>query len=184
MCFRESGTVNTAVKVPDTITTWDADAFCLSSEGFGLAPGLQFTVFQPFFLELILPYSIIRGEQFQLKATVFSYLTKCIMVRCFLLFSSRQTIPDTTVCTADVQTCGAVLQRAFSSASSVSFQLTVTPDVSADYKLVPLSGDQYTSCLCGGERKTVSWNMIPSTIGEAGGPVPSLPAVHPAADAN
>lgn len=48
----------------------------------------------------------------------------------------------------------------------VCLQLTVTPEESAAYKLVPLSGDQYTSCLCGGERKTLSWNMIPSTIGE------------------
>ncbi|KAL2102110.1 hypothetical protein ACEWY4_001278 [Coilia grayii] len=31
---------------------------------------IQLTVFQPFFLELSLPYSIIRGETFQLKATV------------------------------------------------------------------------------------------------------------------
>ncbi|KAL4009573.1 hypothetical protein ACER0C_003425 [Sarotherodon galilaeus] len=37
-------------------------------------------VFQPFFLELTMPYSIIRGENFELKATVFNYLTSCIMV--------------------------------------------------------------------------------------------------------
>lgn len=80
MYFRESGTVNTVVKVPDTITSWEADAFCLSSQGFGLAPPINLKVIQPFFLELTLPYSIIRGEQFHLKATVFSYLTKCIMV--------------------------------------------------------------------------------------------------------
>uniref|UniRef100_H3DA36 Alpha-2-macroglobulin n=1 Tax=Tetraodon nigroviridis TaxID=99883 RepID=H3DA36_TETNG len=118
----ESGQVVKSLKVPDTITTWEADAFCLSSEGFGMAPRVDLTVFQPFFLELTLPYSIIRGEQFELKATVFSYLSKCIM-------------------------------------------LTVTGEESADYKLVPLSGDQYSSCLCGGERKTVSWNLVASTTG-------------------
>lgn len=69
------------VKVPDTITTWEAETFCLSSRGFGLAPRADLKVFQPFFLELSLPYSIIRGERFELKATVFNYLTKCIMVR-------------------------------------------------------------------------------------------------------
>lgn len=66
--------------MPDTITTWGTEAFCLSSEGFGLAPPVELTVFQPFFLELSLPYSMIRGEQFELKATVFNYLSKCIMV--------------------------------------------------------------------------------------------------------
>ncbi|XP_026080573.1 alpha-2-macroglobulin-like protein 1 [Carassius auratus] len=75
-----SGSTQVALKVPDTITTWETEVFCLSSRGFGLAPPVQLTVFQPFFLELSLPYSIIRGESFELKATVFNYLSKCIMV--------------------------------------------------------------------------------------------------------
>lgn len=81
MYFRRCGTLDVVVKVPDTITTWETDVFCLSSIGFGLAPRTDLKVFQPFFLELTLPYSVIRGEHFELKATVFNYLTKCIMVR-------------------------------------------------------------------------------------------------------
>ncbi|XP_056612289.1 alpha-2-macroglobulin-like isoform X1 [Triplophysa dalaica] len=77
----DSGSTQVPVKVPDTITTWEMDVFCLSSEGLGLAPPAQLTVFQPFFLDLSLPYSIIRGEIFELKATVFNYLSKCIMVK-------------------------------------------------------------------------------------------------------
>uniref|UniRef100_A0A671NMC7 Alpha-2-macroglobulin-like n=1 Tax=Sinocyclocheilus anshuiensis TaxID=1608454 RepID=A0A671NMC7_9TELE len=77
----DSGSVQVPVTVPDTITSWETEAFCLSSKGLGLAPPAQLTVFQPFFLELSLPYSIIRGEIFELKATVFNYLSKCIMVR-------------------------------------------------------------------------------------------------------
>ncbi|XP_051522156.1 alpha-2-macroglobulin-like [Myxocyprinus asiaticus] len=77
----DSGLTQVPVKVPDTITTWETEAFCLSSKGLGLAPPAQLTVFQPFFLELSLPYSIIRGEIFELKATVFNYLSKCIMVK-------------------------------------------------------------------------------------------------------
>uniref|UniRef100_A0A672KRR5 Alpha-2-macroglobulin-like n=1 Tax=Sinocyclocheilus grahami TaxID=75366 RepID=A0A672KRR5_SINGR len=77
----ETGSTQVPLKVPDTITTWETGAFCLSSKGFGLAPPVQLTVFQPFFLELSLPYSIIRGESFELKATVFNYLSKCIMVQ-------------------------------------------------------------------------------------------------------
>ncbi|KAF1393511.1 hypothetical protein PFLUV_G00016750 [Perca fluviatilis] len=116
------GTKNVSLTVPDTITTWETEAFCLSPQGFGLAPRKNLTVFQPFFLELSLPYSIIRGEHFKLKATTFNYLTSCIMV-------------------------------------------TVTPAPSLDYTLTPLSGDQYTSCLCGSERKTLSWTMAPSSLG-------------------
>ncbi|CAI5669258.1 unnamed protein product [Oreochromis niloticus] len=118
----ESGTKDVSLTVPDTITTWETEAFCLSSQGFGLAPRKEFRVFQPFFLELTMPYSIIRGEHFELKATVFNYLTSCIMVAVF-----------------------------------------ATP--SSDYTLTPLSGDQYTSCLCASERKTVSWTMIPTVLG-------------------
>ncbi|TRY90817.1 hypothetical protein DNTS_026217 [Danionella cerebrum] len=77
----DSGSAEVPVKVPDTITTWETEAFCLSSQGLGLASPAQLTVFQPFFLELSLPYSIIRGEIFELKATVFNYLSKCIMVK-------------------------------------------------------------------------------------------------------
>ncbi|XP_044058672.1 alpha-2-macroglobulin-P-like [Siniperca chuatsi] len=118
----ESGTKDVSLTVPDTITTWETEAFCLSHQGFGLAPRKELTVFQPFFLELSLPYSIIRGEHFELKATTFNYLSSCIMV-------------------------------------------TVTPAPSLDYTLTPLSGDQYTSCLCGSERKTLSWTMAPSALG-------------------
>ncbi|KAL1260696.1 hypothetical protein QQF64_008523, partial [Cirrhinus molitorella] len=75
----DSGSAQVPVTVPDTITSWKTEAFCLSSKGLGLAPPAQLTVFQPFFLELSLPYSIIRGEIFELKATVFNYLSKCIM---------------------------------------------------------------------------------------------------------
>ncbi|XP_030633974.1 alpha-2-macroglobulin-like [Chanos chanos] len=78
---RESGSAQLPVTVPDTITTWETEAFCLSSKGFGLAAPAELIVFQPFFLELSLPYSIIRGELFELKATVFNYLSKSIMVK-------------------------------------------------------------------------------------------------------
>ncbi|XP_029963550.1 alpha-2-macroglobulin-P-like [Salarias fasciatus] len=118
----DSGRKDVPLKVPDTITTWETEAFCLSSQGFGLAPRQNFTVFQPFFLELTMPYSVIRGENFELKATIFSYLISCIMV-------------------------------------------SVTPSPSSDYTLTPLSDDQYTSCLCGSERKTLSWTMTPSALG-------------------
>ncbi|XP_045726976.1 pregnancy zone protein-like [Mirounga angustirostris] len=77
-----SGRNELAVNVPDTITEWKASALCLSgSTGLGLSPIISLQVFQPFFLELILPYSVVRGEAFTLKATVFNYLSHCIRVR-------------------------------------------------------------------------------------------------------
>ena len=46
-------------------------------------------------------------------------------------------------------------------------QVSVTPAHSLDYTLTPLSGDKYTSCLCGNERLTLSWNMSPTALGES-----------------
>lgn len=34
----------------------------------------QLQVFQPFFIFLNLPYSVIRGEEFALEVTIFNYL--------------------------------------------------------------------------------------------------------------
>ncbi|KAK0152035.1 Alpha-1-macroglobulin [Merluccius polli] len=87
-----SGTKEVPVTVPDTITAWETEAFCLSQQGFGLAPPIELVVFQPFILELSLPYSVIRGENLELKATVFNYQSSCIMVRVSPTLSSDYTL--------------------------------------------------------------------------------------------
>uniref|UniRef100_A0A8C4QUS9 CD109 molecule n=1 Tax=Eptatretus burgeri TaxID=7764 RepID=A0A8C4QUS9_EPTBU len=61
--------------VPDTMTSWVASAFSLGPNlGLGLAQRQEMVAFQPFFISLDLPYSIIRGEQFILKVTIFNHL--------------------------------------------------------------------------------------------------------------
>ncbi|NXF85607.1 A2ML1 protein, partial [Eubucco bourcierii] len=74
------GQVSLQVAVPDTITEWNANAFCVAETGFGFSPLTSLRVFQPFFVDLSLPYSVIQGETFSLKATVFNYLKDCIQV--------------------------------------------------------------------------------------------------------
>lgn len=76
----EGGSKDVPVSVPDTITEWKAGMFCTAEVGFGLSRTATFTAFKPFFVELALPYSVIRGEAFALKATVFNYLQQCIKV--------------------------------------------------------------------------------------------------------
>uniref|UniRef100_A0A8C6A0D8 PZP alpha-2-macroglobulin like n=1 Tax=Marmota marmota marmota TaxID=9994 RepID=A0A8C6A0D8_MARMA len=76
-----SGMAEVEKTVPDTITEWKAGALCLSNDtGLGLSPTASLRVFQPFFVELTMPYSVVRGEAFTLKATVLNYLPKCIRV--------------------------------------------------------------------------------------------------------
>ncbi|XP_015006526.3 pregnancy zone protein isoform X2 [Macaca mulatta] len=76
-----SGVAEVGVTVPDTITEWKAGAFCLSEDaGLGISSTASLRAFQPFFVELTMPYSVIRGEAFTFKATVLNYLPKCIRV--------------------------------------------------------------------------------------------------------
>ncbi|XP_060547235.1 alpha-2-macroglobulin-like isoform X1 [Pantherophis guttatus] len=112
------------VTVPDTITDWRAGAFCLSpAVGFGLAQTTFFKAFQPFFVDLTMPYSVIRGEAFTLKATVYNYLKRPIQVSLSLLLSP-------------------------------------------DYDATPTDKQQASYCLPVDGRKTVSWNIIPKSLGE------------------
>ncbi|NXN08149.1 A2ML1 protein, partial [Indicator maculatus] len=68
------------VTAPDATTEWKVKTFCLTGRGFSLAPSTSFRTVQSFFVDVILPYSVIQGETFTLKATVFSYLQHCIQV--------------------------------------------------------------------------------------------------------
>ncbi|NXK02547.1 A2MG protein, partial [Herpetotheres cachinnans] len=84
------GSADLDVTIPDTITEWKANAFCTSPDtGFGLSPTVSLRAFQPFFVELTMPYSVVRGESFTLKATVFNYLTACIRVSVTLAQSAH-----------------------------------------------------------------------------------------------
>ncbi|NXF34943.1 A2MG protein, partial [Nyctibius bracteatus] len=84
------GNADLDVTIPDTITEWKANAFCTSADtGFGLSPTVSLRAFQPFFVELTMPFSVVRGESFTLKATVFNYLTACIRVSVTLAQSTH-----------------------------------------------------------------------------------------------
>ncbi|XP_051011255.1 alpha-2-macroglobulin-like [Acomys russatus] len=118
-----TGVAEMEVKVPDTITEWKAGAFCLSNDtGLGLSPVVSLQAFQPFFVELTMPYSVIRGEAFMLKATVLNFLQTCIRV---------------------------------------AVQLEASPDFVA----APVEKEQTSYCICMNGRHTVSWVVIPKSLG-------------------
>ncbi|XP_029436366.1 alpha-2-macroglobulin-like protein 1, partial [Rhinatrema bivittatum] len=77
----DSGRKQVKVTVPDSITNWEASMFCTSDIGFGISQTANVTAIKPFFLELTLPYSIVKGESFTLKATAFNYEKKCMKVK-------------------------------------------------------------------------------------------------------
>ncbi|KAB0349663.1 hypothetical protein FD754_014520 [Muntiacus muntjak] len=71
------------VTVPDSITSWVATAFVISEDfGLGLTTApVELQAFQPFFIFLNLPYSVIRGEEFALEVTIFNYLKDATEVK-------------------------------------------------------------------------------------------------------
>ncbi|XP_073935392.1 CD109 antigen isoform X3 [Castor canadensis] len=79
------------VTVPDSITSWVATAFVISEDlGLGLtAAPVELQAFQPFFIFLNLPYSVIRGEEFALEVTIFNYLKDATEVKVIIDKSDR-----------------------------------------------------------------------------------------------
>ncbi|NWW11896.1 A2ML1 protein, partial [Oreocharis arfaki] len=76
-----SGNESVTVTVPDAITEWKAGMFCTGRNGFGFAPASRLIVSKPFLVELPLPSSVVQGETFNLKATVFSNLQQCMKIQ-------------------------------------------------------------------------------------------------------
>ncbi|NXH96389.1 A2ML1 protein, partial [Pachycephala philippinensis] len=83
-----NGSRNVSVTAPAAAAEWKVKMFCLAGRGFGLAPTTSLRTVQPFFVDVMLPYSVIRGETFLMKATVFSYLQQCTQIHVALAKSS------------------------------------------------------------------------------------------------
>lgn len=84
------GEWNKQVVLPHTITTWVGRALCVSEDhGFGISSPAEIESFQPFFLELHLPYSVKRMEKVQIKISIFNYATHSLPIRLTLAYSEQ-----------------------------------------------------------------------------------------------
>ncbi|XP_018420153.1 PREDICTED: complement C5 [Nanorana parkeri] len=72
------------VSLPDSLTTWEVQGVGMSDKGICVADPLSLTVFKDLFLDVQLPYSVVRGEQVQIKVVVYNYqaykVTGCVRV--------------------------------------------------------------------------------------------------------
>ncbi|XP_039766219.1 complement C3 [Ornithorhynchus anatinus] len=67
-----SKTLNIFLK--DSITTWEVLAVSLSdTKGICVADPYEITVMQDFFIDLRLPYSVVRNEQVEIRAVLYNY---------------------------------------------------------------------------------------------------------------
>ncbi|XP_074624283.1 complement C3-like isoform X1 [Acropora palmata] len=70
----DDGIFHLFTNLPHSITTWVIQAVGVSNHtGLGLARPLYIRAFQHFFVSLRVPYSVQRGEQISVIATVFNY---------------------------------------------------------------------------------------------------------------
>ncbi|XP_058246392.1 alpha-2-macroglobulin-like protein 1 [Hemibagrus wyckioides] len=142
----QSGAMAVSKTVPDSITTWQAGAFCTSPVGFGVAPKTELTAFQPFFVSLTMPSSVIRGEVFTLRATVFNYLQSCMMVN-VILADSRQF--SSQVCK------GCSYTSCLCADESQTFSWTITPLLLGEVSINVTAEAMRSSTLCGVKAVTV-----------------------------
>ena len=67
------GKAEVKLTVPDSITTWKMHAVSSSEAGIGMSDA-QLVVFQDFFVDSDIPYSVTRGEEFPVKIIIYNYL--------------------------------------------------------------------------------------------------------------
>ncbi|KAM6038387.1 complement C3 [Chlamydotis macqueenii] len=74
------------VYLKDSITTWEVLAVSLSqTKGLCVADPYEITVRKDFFIDLRLPYSVVRNEQVEIRAILYNYWTHEITVRVELM---------------------------------------------------------------------------------------------------
>ncbi|XP_075729276.1 complement C3 isoform X1 [Rhipicephalus microplus] len=68
------GVADFVVSLPHSITTWSVQAVSVSPTGGVCVPQPQeVRVFQPIFLQVALPYKVVRNEQIEVLVTVYNY---------------------------------------------------------------------------------------------------------------
>ncbi|XP_033108189.1 complement C3-like [Anneissia japonica] len=70
----EEGEIGHEFTLPDSITKWLIQGVALSRDlGMCVANPVTLTAFKKIFIQLDVPYSVVRGEQVEIKATLFNY---------------------------------------------------------------------------------------------------------------
>ncbi|KAF4797704.1 Complement C5 [Turdus rufiventris] len=67
-----------SVTLPDSLTTWEVQGVGISDKGICVAAPLEMTVVKDVFLSVYVPYSVVRGEQIELKGSVYNHKASAI----------------------------------------------------------------------------------------------------------
>nr|XP_006813172.1 PREDICTED: C3 and PZP-like alpha-2-macroglobulin domain-containing protein 8-like [Saccoglossus kowalevskii] len=81
----DNGQMILPVTVPSSLTQWIVQAVGVSRDtGMCVAEPFELLAFKEFFIQLSLPYSVIKGEQIEIRAAVFNYGEHDLIVRAYL----------------------------------------------------------------------------------------------------
>ncbi|KAM3910299.1 alpha-2-macroglobulin-like protein 1 [Leptodactylus fuscus] len=141
----ESGSHEMSVTAPDTITEWSAQMMCAGPGGLGLSRPASLKAFQPFFIEVTLPYTMKKEESFTLKASTFNYMDKPLMISASLPPSDQYEIAN-----------GRTSEKPFCVPGGVKKTVTwdVTPKMIGQMNITVMAEAVQSEELCG-EQKTV-----------------------------
>ncbi|KFO82553.1 Complement C5, partial [Cuculus canorus] len=74
--YQQSKTLS--VTLPDSLTTWEIQGVGISDKGICVAAPLEVQVVKDIFLSIYVPYSVVRGEQIELKGSVYNHKASAI----------------------------------------------------------------------------------------------------------
>ncbi|CAM2095203.1 unnamed protein product, partial [Caretta caretta] len=78
-CWASISSRTVPIFLKDSITTWEVLAVSLSeSKGLCVADPYEITVMKDFFIDLRLPYSVVRNEQVEIRAILYNYRDRTI----------------------------------------------------------------------------------------------------------
>ncbi|KAH1175936.1 hypothetical protein KIL84_020670 [Mauremys mutica] len=73
-CYSRISSRTVPIFLKDSITTWEVLAVSLSeTKGICVADPYEITVMKDFFIDLCLPYSVVRNEQVEIRAILYNY---------------------------------------------------------------------------------------------------------------
>ncbi|KFV90475.1 Complement C5, partial [Eurypyga helias] len=67
-----------SITLPDSLTTWEVQGVGISDKGICVAAPLEVQVVKDIFLSVYVPYSVVRGEQIELKGSVYNHKASAI----------------------------------------------------------------------------------------------------------
>ncbi|XP_075295627.1 complement C5 isoform X3 [Opisthocomus hoazin] len=67
-----------SITLPDSLTTWELQGVGISDKGICVAAPLEVQVVKDIFLSIYVPYSVVRGEQIELKGSVYNHKASAI----------------------------------------------------------------------------------------------------------